>query len=219
MVLENTKSENSSVKLVVLNLFWIDIDRPNGFELYNWIYYAEDSILCYSYELSDFKDKLYCFILLPKVRANAEYWHLYRWDIDYYLSKQVAGKCCINFSLFIMIVVMVCNAGKVLVMFLIIFCLKNKPLITIRDTISLFLNDSNQTIRGLYLSSKKSIKGPRFPQCGFEMVKDYNAALVRYYKGISIQLKNKGFLKEWKADPVKYKSRVERWFSAITWAR
>ncbi|ERF76580.1 hypothetical protein EPUS_05853 [Endocarpon pusillum Z07020] len=118
-----------------------------------------------------------------------------------------------------MIVVMVCNVGKALLMFLITFVLKDKPLITIGDAIDSFLNDSDQTTRGLCLSSKKSIKAGKFPQYGFEMVKDYDAALVCCYEAMSIQLKNEGFSKDWKADPVKYRSSVERWFSAVTPAR
>lgn len=219
VVIENTKNENQSVKRVVPEHFWINMDTPNSFNPYNWICYAEDSISRYGYELSDFRYRFHCSALLPKVRANAERWHSYGWDIDYCLSEQVAGKCCVNFSLFIMIVVMVCNVEKALLMFLITFVLKDKPLITIGDAIDSFLNDSDQTTRGLCLSSKKSIKAGKFPQYGFEMVKDYDAALVCCYEAMSIQLKNEGFSKDWKADPVEYRSSVERWFSAVTPAR
>ncbi|KAF7510338.1 hypothetical protein GJ744_006834 [Endocarpon pusillum] len=141
------------------------------------------------------------------------------WDIDYCLSEQVTGKCCVHFSLSVMIVVIICNLGKALLMFHIAFRVKDKPLLTIGDAIDSFSNNSDHTTREMCLSSKESIRVGELPRCSSKIASHYEAAITGYDVATGIQLQKDGFSRTWKAGPIEYEPRVKGWFSAVTRGR
>lgn len=123
------------------------------------------------------------------------------WDVDYCLSEPVEGKCSLNFSLSIIIVVIVCNVVKALVMLYIAFSIRDKPLLTVGDAVDSFLNFNELNTKEMCLASKESIQT-------VEIVPD-SARETRY----------------WPSDPVKYKhvfkllrhsASVTRWRTTIT---
>ncbi|ERF73269.1 hypothetical protein EPUS_03101 [Endocarpon pusillum Z07020] len=154
-----------------------------------------------------------------EVRAHAGSRNFPEWNINYCLSEQVAGKCRVNFILSIMIVVMICNAGKALVMFHIAFCLKDSSLITIGDAVDSFSNNRDQTTREMCLSSKESIRAGESQGCESKIASYYEAAITGYDAVTGIQVQKVGFSRTWKAGPVKYEPRVKGWFSAVSRGR
>ena len=77
-------------------------------------------------------------------------------NIDHCLSEIVEEKCKVQFSLHIIVVVILCNVVKLCSMILILWKYKNPTLVTIGDAVSSFLDDSDITTKGMCLASKKS---------------------------------------------------------------
>lgn len=75
--------------------------------------------------------------------------------IDYCLSERIEESCRLQFSVPIMIVVIICNLGKVIAVFLILWRGTAKPLANVGDAAASFLEATDHTTAGLCLSSKK----------------------------------------------------------------
>ena len=105
-----------------------------------------------------------CENYLPSVVALAEKgeWEPFGFDVDYCLSENVPETCSYSGSVPILIVVIVCNALKVIVMLVAAFRLRGNSLITIGDAIESFLNQPDESTRGSCLLSKSDVRKMKF---------------------------------------------------------
>jgi hypothetical protein len=206
VVVDNTTAENDTVKRIEQYSFTL-------FDFYDWICDTDgdDGVSRYGYTAEEARGQYHCSAIVSKVKANADRWRPRGWDIDYCLSEQVTGNCDLNFSLTIMIVVILCNVSKALIMLFIAFRLRDKPLITIGDAIDSFLNDGDQKTKRMCLSSKSSIKANEIPDFSLRGGETYADAYIRF---LAVQRSS-----EWRAGPVPYQSKVKRWFRATSMAR
>ena len=210
VVVDNTTAENEAVKQVVPYL--LDGNTMDSrYNPYQWICDTDDGVSRYGYTRSEAGDDRHCSSKLPKIKANAERWRVLGRDIQYCLSEQVTGNCNLNFSLAILVVVIICNVSKALVMLFIAFRLSDKPLITVGDAIDSFLNDRDPMTHEMCLSSKVSIRADDVPQYCVHDGETYEQAYRRHQK-------TRGSFK-WRAGPVEYTSSVKRWFRATSGAR
>lgn len=111
--------------------------------------------LCYS-DPSDTRS--YCNPCnIKSTIANLDGWTIGGFPISYCLSELHESKCEVQFSLAILIIVMICNAIKALCMFLALRSLEDKPLVTIGDAIMSFLETPDKTTVGCCLLSKRDL--------------------------------------------------------------
>ena len=211
VVVDKTMAANESVKRVVPYLFNYPANTPNTFNPYGWICDAADGDSRYGLTQTEMTSDYHCSLILPKVKAHVDRWHSNGWDIDYCLSERVEGKCSLNFSLSIIVVVMTCNVGKALIMFFIAFRVKDKPLITVGDAIDSFLKVNDPTSEGMCLITKGNIKAGENVQDFDDVSASYNTAYIRE-KTIKSNI-------NWKAAPREYIPRIRRWSNAISRAR
>jgi hypothetical protein len=78
-------------------------------------------------------------------------------DIDHCLSKLVEEKCKLQFSLYIMIVVIFCNLAKSITMGLAVWKHKTPTLVTLGDAVSSFLEDPDKSTESMCLVTKTDI--------------------------------------------------------------
>lgn len=202
VILNKTTAENDSIKRVRLYRF----QDSNA-----WICDAHDARSRYGFTTDEAEGAYLCSTILPKVKAHAERWNSGGYDIDYCLSEPVQGKCSLNFSLPIVVVVMICNVGKALTMFFIAFRIRDKPLITIGDAIKSFLEVIDPTTHGMCLVGRESIKAGASAQYDYDITFDYEHPYIfQNRQRISTT---------WKAGPVAYKSSFKRWFNSMSGLR
>ncbi|MCJ1466111.1 hypothetical protein MMC07_004730 [Pseudocyphellaria aurata] len=119
-----------------------------------------------------------CQSHLSEVLADTENWHPNYNDRDvqyrtyhsisvhpdgeleakYCLSQQTPERCKLQFSLQIVIVVIVINTLKMVLMLYVVFGLKETPLMTVGDAVASFLDEEDPTTKGCCLVSKFDIK-------------------------------------------------------------
>lgn len=211
VVVDDTTAENEAVKQIVPYLLNEDTINPTRYNPYQWICDTKDGESRYGYTPPETSRDYPCSTKLPSIRANADRWRVLGWDIDYCLSEQVPGNCDLNFSLAIMVVVIICNVSKALIMLFIAFRLRDKPLITIGDAVDSFLNDRDPKTKGMCLSSKKSIRADDVPQYCVHDGDTYQEAYLRHKKTKASS--------KWPAGPLEYQLGVKHWFNAISGAR
>ena len=78
--------------------------------------------------------------------------------MEYCLSERVSETCSYSANIPILIVVITCNALKILGMLVVAFGLRENPMITVGDAVECFLNQPDQTTRGWCLLSKSDIR-------------------------------------------------------------
>ena len=89
---------------------------------------------------------------------DAENWAPRDWNVEYCLSETVPGNCGFIINLGIVLVVIICNVGKVVAMSVVAFSPRlGCPLITIGDVVSSFLDDPDKTTKNMCLTSKHDI--------------------------------------------------------------
>lgn len=82
-------------------------------------------------------------------------------DIQYCLSKSVEEHCKLQFSLAIMIVVIICNLIKTVCMSIIAWKQDPEPLVTLRDAIASFLDRPDVTTEGKCMVGKPRFENSR----------------------------------------------------------
>ena len=104
------------------------------------------------------------------IRSNREDRTTGMWQpdpVDYCLSLRVEEHCRLQFSLALLILVVVCNFCKAACMILMVYRHDSKPLVTLGDAISSFLDEPDTTTEGQCLAAKdvfqqhKWVRGPR----------------------------------------------------------
>jgi hypothetical protein len=214
VIVDNTTAQNDSVKRVLPYLFDFSIDNPDSFDPYAWICEASDAMSRYGFTDEEMTSSYHCSQSVPKVKAHADRWNSLGFDIDYCLSEAVEGKCSLNFSLSIIIIVMVCNVGKAVIMVFIAFGVRDRPLITIGDAIDSFLNVNDWTTKGMCLTSKECIKAAEYNDRYHNVIDTY----AMHAMGPLPRKKMKSS-SNWKAAPIEYKSSSKRWAKAVSASR
>ena len=79
--------------------------------------------------------------------------------IDHCLARKFSPSCELNMSIGIMIAVLLCNLGKLAAMVIGVFICTDRPLITIGDAISSFLEEEDVTTKGLSVATKEYFPG------------------------------------------------------------
>ncbi len=204
-------SGNGSVEQVISNTFRFDNQKLNTSAFYGWICGASDVESRYGLDKSEMRQRHTCSLIVPKIRAHSDRWNSNGWDIKYCLSELVEGKCSLNFSLSIVVIVMICNVGKSLLMFLVAFGIKDNPLITIGDAIDSFLNSNDPTTGGMCLISKEAIKADECEHYHRGLT-DFNEEAFSGKKGYSLFI-------DGNAGPIQYQSSAKRWLNAASGPR
>jgi hypothetical protein len=128
------------------------------------------SWLCFVYtadtDVRTGHDGLGCDI--DSLRAQASTWKLavQVWDdtsypIQYCVSQPVTEHCKLQLSIFIMCVVIGCNAVKTISILLAPLHQKSPPLVTLKDAFQSFLLEKDPTTERMCLAGKQSFKGRR----------------------------------------------------------
>ncbi|KAI5246195.1 hypothetical protein E4T43_02765 [Aureobasidium subglaciale] len=79
------------------------------------------------------------YVLAPMLKKIADEWSPHYYDAQYCMSEIVVGKCSLNFSLAIAVVIMVCNVVKICCMAYVACGIKDSPLITVGDAVASFI--------------------------------------------------------------------------------
>ena len=85
---------------------------------------------------------------------NAQDWNVNGNPIDYCLSQEVDEKCALQFSLPIMLIVIICNLIKTTCMVLMVLKEGSHPLVTVGDAIASFLVEPDPATKNLCLADK-----------------------------------------------------------------
>jgi hypothetical protein len=203
-------AKNDSVKQIMPYRFQYDQNYPGSFDAYGWICAADDAIERYGFTYQE-TSIIPCSTKLAKVRANADRWHSYEWNIDYCLSEPVKGMCSLNFSLSIIVVVIICNFLKAITMLYISVRIRDKPLATVGDAIDSFLNINDPTTEGMCLISKTAIEAGKGIQSFNGMPNSDEEAYVQ-------ERSHKSSMSR-KPAPTSYVSLHKRWFNATSGLR
>ena len=94
---------------------------------------------------------------LAKAQAGASNWTLSHHPISFCLVQEVEEECRLQFSIAIMIVVILANATKATVMILTWWKFRTPTLVTIGDAVKSFLDNPDQTTEGVCLTTKSDI--------------------------------------------------------------
>ncbi|KAK5697818.1 hypothetical protein LTR17_023785 [Elasticomyces elasticus] len=126
----------------------------------------------------------YCDI--ASVRRQASDWSMNHAKIDYCLAQISPSHCKLQFSLHILVTVIVMNACKSVCMFLTLYQQKDETLVTIGDALSSFLDRPDERTKGRCLMAKVDMsKGPlRWRASGVENTPNTNPLPVTYYAPI-----------------------------------
>ncbi|KAL9622901.1 MAG: hypothetical protein Q9160_002827 [Pyrenula sp. 1 TL-2023] len=94
-------------------------------------------------------------------KLHASNWTLFSYKPEYFLSQETEEHCELLFSRNIMIVVIICNAIKMLVMIAALKGAAKNPLVTFGDAAASFLENPDPYTKGLCLLSKPDIDNYR----------------------------------------------------------
>ncbi|OCT55026.1 hypothetical protein CLCR_02775 [Cladophialophora carrionii] len=147
----STGQKNESVLDTRLYLFSPDLGL-------DWICTSDPYMTNKIGPLADPIDRMLpCETYVDRVKAIADQWQPYGYDVQYCLSQRVPGRCSYSGNVPIVAVVVVCNVIKVVVMLFVALRLEDHPLITVGDAVESFLNENDRTTVGLCLLSKKDV--------------------------------------------------------------
>ena len=88
----------------------------------------------------------------PAQKMSGNAWTAYGLEIDYCLSQLVNEQCRLQYSVAILIIVIICNFVKMICMCLIALQQPSEPLVTLGDAIASFLDKPDSTTRGQCLA-------------------------------------------------------------------
>jgi len=98
-----------------------------------------------------------CNQYIPQMIAAASGWNPNYFTAEYCLSETVVGTCGFTVNLVIILVVAICNIGKLSGMLYVAFGAFQDPLITIGDAVSSFLENPDRTTKSMCITTKKDI--------------------------------------------------------------
>ena len=126
-------------------------DSLLGIETGEGVPVSDNSWLCLFERMAHTEDSTCNIDVASK---SAQFWVVYGHQIEYCLSKSEQERCTLQFSLPIMIIVIICNLGKTICMVLILLREKSEPLIIVGDAISSFLNKPDPVTKNMCLADK-----------------------------------------------------------------
>jgi hypothetical protein len=109
-------------------------------------------------------------------------WTIDEIPIEYCLSKVVENHGQLQYNVFILLIVAICNFVKALLMTWIALRYKTSALMTLGDALSSFLRTPDQTTEGICLMSSKDIRRGEWE---FAMPQYYRATRDRWWKAVS----------------------------------
>ena len=208
VVTEHSTTANDSVKEI--REYLLDYSNASFIKhRYSWICEATDGASRYNFtehEVDD--DDIPCSGKVSKVKDHSDRWQFHGWDIEYCMSERAEGRCSLNFSLPIVIIVMLCNVTKAALMFTITFRIKDKPLVTVGDAIDSFLNVIEPTTEGMCLASEETIRE------GESLNGSLARGIVRRYSELHLLIPIRKLSSNWKSSPVEYRPRAKHWYIA-----
>ncbi|KAF4543024.1 uncharacterized protein LTHEOB_7278 [Lasiodiplodia theobromae] len=125
---------------------------------------------------------------LSDLRADARSWTVYGLPIEYCLSERVEPQCSFNVSLTLLTVVIIFNLIKVSCIALVVLRIKDKPLITVGDAVATFIEEPDDSTRGLCLVSRGMVDNQHWKRQREDLIKSpdtYKPGGVRWYKAAS----------------------------------
>lgn len=101
------------------------------------------------------------------VRDDSSRWSVNAYDVEYCISEVVEDQCRLNVAINLLIVVIVFNAVKVVVITLVIWKIRDRPIVTVGDAAESFIRQPDITTKGMCLltradASKQSSKNVQF---------------------------------------------------------
>lgn len=93
-----------------------------------------------------------------KAATQADSWAVFTFPVKYCLSRPILERCKLQFSLWIMIIIIICNTVKTTCM-VVMWRQDHKPLVTLGDAIASFLRVPDQTTAKNCLADKGRILG------------------------------------------------------------
>ncbi|KAB8224802.1 hypothetical protein BDV33DRAFT_187817 [Aspergillus novoparasiticus] len=122
---------------------------------YNWI--------CEDLEHHQYEWQLTpCITSLPQVQARVaeNNWTVGGYKPDYCLVEEPTPHCKLQYSLYLVVIVIAFNLVKAIVLCYVAFSPKESPLLTAGDAVSSFLRAPDQFSRGMCLLSMESVRQP-----------------------------------------------------------
>ena len=104
-------------------------------------------------------------------------------DIDYCVSDQVEERCELQFNLYIMVTVILCNPVKLVTMGLTVWKQRAPTLVTLGDAVSSFLEVPDTPTEGMCLVTKTDILNGGWSRDGVQKV--YKPARSFWFKAAS----------------------------------
>ncbi|KAL1647415.1 hypothetical protein SLS58_002743 [Diplodia intermedia] len=129
-----------------------------------------------------------CSSHLSDLRADEESWTVYGMPIEYCLSERVEPQCSFNVNLNLLTVVIIFNLIKVSCIALVVLRIKDKPLITVGDAVATFIEEPDDTTRGLCLINRGMVVGQHWNKRRNALISTpdtYKLEHVRWYKAAS----------------------------------
>lgn len=156
LVSSNSSVDGLTVLGYYLDQFSEDVILSDGhYSPFNWIC-DSDPDMYLKIKIPSFSDTVSapCDSYVDRVEAVADQWMPWGHVIDYCLAESIPQTCSFNGNVPIVIVVITCNAVKVVLMLIVAFRLTGHPLITIGDAVESFLDIPDETTRGLCLLTR-----------------------------------------------------------------
>lgn len=125
---------------------------------------------------------------LSDLRADARSWTVYGLPIEYCLSERVEPQCSFNVSLTLLTVVIIFNLIKVFCIALVVLRIKDKPLITVGDAVATFIEEPDDSTRGLCLVNRGMVDNQHWKNQKEDLIKSpdtYKPGSFRWYKAAS----------------------------------
>ena len=213
----NSGKENGTVKGLISYKYDLSLNSQTAPEIYGWICNADDGVERYGFtdqeagKTSINENEVRCNAKVGKVKAHADKWKTNGFLIKHCLSEVVQGRCSVNFNLPIIVVVIISNVSKAILMFIVAFRIKDKPLITIGDAIDSFTSQNDPNTKNMCLIDKEKIKRTKKVKMRFE-----NGVMINYHEVIG---DTKTVSHNWETDPIEFKSRRLRWNKASSKSR
>lgn len=129
-----------------------------------------------------------CSSHLSDLRANARSWKVYGMPIEYCLSERVEPQCSFNVTLTLLTVIIIFNLIKAYTIALMVLRIKDKPLITLGDAISSFIDQPDATTTGLCLVNKSIVESHHRKKQREVLINHadkYKTEHIRWYKAAS----------------------------------
>ncbi|KAF7198361.1 hypothetical protein HII31_00100 [Pseudocercospora fuligena] len=98
-----------------------------------------------------------------KIKKDPENWIINGRKIDYCLSQITPSHCELQFSVQILVAVIVMNIMKSIAMFVTLYKQKDATLVTIGDAVASYLDEPDDLTKGRCLMSRKDIKNWKLP--------------------------------------------------------